>query len=103
MREPKTKSIQDLAFMLDVTDHLQFLNKGLLGGHEVATHIFDAILAFNFNYFEGLLELNLTEMQERNPWTHMLCQFCHLHRNVSRVAQNTTFCRCGFRYGNGKY
>ena len=39
---------------------------------------------------DDLLELNLTKKkQERNPWSHMLCQFLHLHHNATRVVQNT--------------
>jgi len=48
--------VQDLAFMVDITDHLQFLNKQLQGRNKIVTELYDAIRAFK-------LKLQLFENQ----------------------------------------
>ena len=49
--------VQDLAFMVDITDHLQFLNKQLQGRDIIATKLYDAIraLKLKFKLFENQL------------------------------------------------
>ena len=37
--------VLDLAFMVDITDHLQFLNKQLQGRNKLVTELYDAICA----------------------------------------------------------
>ena len=41
-----SKWVEDLAFMVDITDHLQFLNKQLQGRNKIVTELYDAICAF---------------------------------------------------------
>ena len=51
--------MQDLAFMVDVTEHLNILNKQLQGRNKIVTQFYDSILAFK-------LKLLLWETQLEN-------------------------------------
>ena len=48
--------VKDLAFMMDISDHLEFLNKQLQGRNKIASELYDAIRAFK-------LKLQLFENQ----------------------------------------
>ena len=59
--------MQDLAFMVDVTEHLNILNKQLQGRNKTVTQFYDSILAFK-------LKLSLWETQlENGDAAHFPC------------------------------
>ena len=51
--------MQDLAFMVDVTEHLNTLNKQLQGRNKIVTQFYDSIFAFK-------LKLSMLETQLAN-------------------------------------
>ena len=55
--------VQDLAFMVDITDHLQFLNKQLQGRNKIATELYDAIRTFKLK-----LQLFENQLAARNTF-----------------------------------
>ena len=57
VKVPKNSEwVQDLAFMVDITDHLEFLNKQLQSRNKIVTELYDATRAFR-------LKLQLFENQ----------------------------------------
>lgn len=81
-----TERMQDLASMVDVTEHLNNLNKMLQGRNKVVTQYYDSICAFKVN-------LSLWEMQPAGGDAassltlsgRCVCEpTCHSHEVVQR-------------------